>query len=275
MRKFDDFNYWFLYKNCNEHSVVTKDTKEYICTINNKTLEITDARDSMIDDIREDFIAYTCRDEYLVGKRADVAKNTLSELKTFYEKLLNGVNKIKMYKNGLNPDDFEITETIGWLRSTDFFRAPASTIFHESHDGGLLIHSLSVYNSMLDLIQIPEFESVTIESATLCCLTHDWCKINLYKKYKRNVKNEDTGKWEQVDSFKRGEFEFPLGHGATSMYMVMKHFELSDEEALAIRWHQGRWNVCELELSEFSSAAHNYPMVNLLQFADQLAVTNY
>ena len=35
-----------------------------------------------------------------------------------------------------------------WLESTDFFTAPASTRFHLAREGGLLEHSLHVYDRL-------------------------------------------------------------------------------------------------------------------------------
>ena len=33
-----------------------------------------------------------------------------------------------------------------WMETTDFFTAPASTRFHAAYEGGLLEHSLNVFN---------------------------------------------------------------------------------------------------------------------------------
>ena len=41
-------------------------------------------------------------------------------------------------RNGL--EDF-----LTWLKSTDFFKSPASTKFHGNYEGGLCEHSLNVY----------------------------------------------------------------------------------------------------------------------------------
>ena len=38
-----------------------------------------------------------------------------------------------------------IEELIDFIEKTDFFRAPASTRFHGDHEGGLVEHSLKVY----------------------------------------------------------------------------------------------------------------------------------
>lgn len=40
-------------------------------------------------------------------------------------------------------------ELLEWLESTDFFEAPASTRFHGTYPGGLVAHSLNVYDQLL------------------------------------------------------------------------------------------------------------------------------
>lgn len=45
--------------------------------------------------------------------------------------------------------------------------------------------------------------------------------------------------------------------------------------ALAIRWHMGRWNVVDSEVNDLQTANENYPMVHMIQFADQLSIVNY
>lgn len=34
----------------------------------------------------------------------------------------------------------------------------------------------------------------------------------------------------------------PMGHGEKSVFLIQRHMELSDEEALAIRWHMGAYD---------------------------------
>ena len=40
---------------------------------------------------------------------------------------------------------------VKWLEASDFFYAPASTRFHGSYAGGLLEHSLNVYDELVRL----------------------------------------------------------------------------------------------------------------------------
>lgn len=123
-----------------------------------------------------------------------------------------------------------------WLQGTDFFTAPASTKYHCACREGLLMHSLNVYNVMVN----KHFDSNedSLESFTIVSLLHDLCKAHYYKMSKRNVKNEVTGVWEQVP-FYTVEDTFPYGHGEKSVFLIERFMKLKTNEAMAIRWHMG------------------------------------
>lgn len=162
-----------------------------------------------------------------------------------------------------------------WIYDTDFFTAPASTRFHGSYEGGLLEHHLDVYNETVDLVTLPKFKSVDPVSAYFIALVHDFCKIGLYDSYLRNVKNDETGQWEKVLSYKWDKPQYPFGHGVTSMYLISQFLHLTREEALAIRWHMGEYNCAENEQSELQEARDRYPLVLLLQTADRMSIVGY
>lgn len=162
-----------------------------------------------------------------------------------------------------------------WIRETDFFEAPASSRFHGCFKEGLLYHHFDVYNQMLDLMKLDKYKDVNAISAALTALTHDWCKIGLYETYMKNVKDDETGVWNKVQAYRYAKPQFPLGHGVASMYLVNKFIPLNLEESLAIRWHMGEYNCCQNEMSELQEARDNYPLVQMLQMADRLAITSY
>ena len=109
-------------------------------------------------------------------------------------------------------------ELLGWIHTTDFFSAPASTKFHCAKEGGLVEHSVKVY----EVLREKHFEpSDDEESFAICALLHDVCKINFYKVSSRNVKNE------------------PYGHGEKSVFLIERFMRLKPAEAVAIRWHMG------------------------------------
>ena len=126
--------------------------------------------------------------------------------------------------------------------ASDFFTAPASTRFHGAHDGGLVEHSLIVYDCLVDYLSRERVKKLygmdySDETVAIAALLHDVCKINVYKKSMRNVKDE-TGKWTSVPYF---EFEddLPYGHGEKSVYIISGYMKLTREEAFAIRYHMG------------------------------------
>ncbi|MBR0183788.1 MAG: HD domain-containing protein [Clostridia bacterium] len=126
-------------------------------------------------------------------------------------------------------------ELLNWLRSTDFFSAPASTKFHCAKEGGLVEHSVKVY----EVLREKHFEpSDDEESFAICALLHDVCKINFYKVSSRNVKNELTGVWEKVPYYATDD-SFPYGHGEKSVFLIERFMRLKPAEAVAIRWHMG------------------------------------
>ena len=99
---------------------------------------------------------------------------------------------------------------LDWLdHKTDFFTAPASTRFHGACECGLVMHSINVYNAMMQHF-FTEGESA--ESYAICGLLHDLCKANFYKVSTRNVKNDVTGQWEKVPFYQVAD-QLPYGHG--------------------------------------------------------------
>ena len=108
---------------------------------------------------------------------------------------------------------------LNWLETTDFFTAPASTRFHGACECGLVMHSINVYNAMMQHF-FTEGESA--ESYAICGLLHDLCKANFYKVGTRNVKNDVTGQWEKVPFYQVAD-QLPYGHGEKSVYLI-EHF---------------------------------------------------
>lgn len=166
---------------------------------------------------------------------------------------------------------------LDWLATTDFYSAPASGRFHDAYEGGLISHTINVYNQMCEVWKVQKFNNVDVGSFTLVALTHDWCKIGLYESYMRNVKDEKTGQWNQVKSFRWREDgpAFAFGHGVSSMFLVSRFVNLSGEEAAAIRWHMGAYRTAPDEFSELQTCNERYPLVHMIQFADALSVVRY
>lgn len=227
---------------------------------------------------KESFDVYKSRPEYILIQLFN-DKSDFSDLKLLYDELLIGSNLILKFMRTLkNPDDKvgNAFDCIKWLESTDFYDAPASTRFHDNVEHGLLLHSIKVVLNVVDLLKLKKFKTINSCLAVRCALIHDFCKINYYESYLRNVKDEKTNQWNQVLSYRVKEDPMiRLGHGISSMYIATKFFKLSLEESYAIRWHMGKFRCDDSEVYDLGYCNENYPLVYLLQFADQLAITNY
>lgn len=170
-----------------------------------------------------------------------------------------------------------IPELLQWIDTTDFYTAPASTRHHGAVTGGLLIHSLAVYDALLKINEAFQL-NFGLESMKITALLHDLCKANYYTVSTRNAKNEKTGQWEKVPYYSVDD-KFPAGHGEKSIILLQRFVALSDEEALAIRFHMGGFD--DAARGGFSGSASMgtamdmYPLVSALHLSDMAATYFY
>ncbi|MDR3552153.1 MAG: HD domain-containing protein [Clostridia bacterium] len=162
-----------------------------------------------------------------------------------------------------------IDDLIDWLCSkTDFFTAPASAQYHGAFIGGLVTHSLAVYKYLRNFTKtLPDLGEDTL---IITGLLHDLCKVNFFTRQTRNVKIPGEKRWEEEESFGIDD-RLPMGHGEKSVYLAMKYIPLTDEEALAIRWHMGGYDDAARAYvggKEQSNAYHAYPFAAALNIAD-------
>ena len=155
---------------------------------------------------------------------------------------------------------------LDWMvNNTDFFTAPASTRFHGACEYGLVMHSLNVYHALHDMYFTDEDSE---ETFAIIALLHDLCKANYYKVGSRNVKNEETGKWEKIPCYQVEDL-FPYGHGEKSVFLIERFMKLRTAEAIAIRWHMGGFDDAARGGSFAISAAYDkYPLAVKLHIAD-------
>lgn len=149
---------------------------------------------------------------------------------------------------------------------TDFYTAPSSTRFHGSYEGGLLEHSMKVYEILKhkakNNVMKMEWQDDTL---IISALLHDICKVNFYKVDYRNAKNE-RGEWEKVPYYTIDD-TIPYGHGEKSVMMITEYIKLTPEEKYAIRWHMGFTEPKEL-YNTIGAAYKRYPLALLLHEAD-------
>lgn len=183
-----------------------------------------------------------------------------------------------------------------YIRKSDFYTAPASTKYHGSFEGGLLYHSLNVYDCLCRKTSLSNFniwkeklneEMIAMESIAIIGLLHDICKTHFYGKEMKNQKTYDADKvaaaerW-QVKHDNNGDFiwetvpvymvddKVPYGHGEKSVMMIEEYIKLTPVERYAIRWHMGftepkeNWNTLK-------EAIKKYPVILAAMEADMEA----
>lgn len=149
-----------------------------------------------------------------------------------------------------------------WLDSTDFFRAPASTKYHGSYEGGLAEHSMDVHRRLTGRNDLQGMQ----ESAQLVALLHDVCKIDRYL--------PETGEGGSITGWKYNtDVALPVGHGERSVILIQQQgLVLTREEITAIRWHMGAFDDAVRGGSrEMSEAFRRYPLALQLHIADMEA----
>lgn len=200
-----------------------------------------------------------------------MAELNIQELIEKFEQLLTSVKR-----DGID-------KLLAYIRKSDFYRAPASTRFHSCHDGGLLEHSLNLYECLLSKKQNPIWaevlREVDDESLILVALLHDLCKSYLYvpefknKKVYSNTgtKRDEGGRfdWQAVKGYSTDD-KIPYGHGEKSVMMIEEFIKLKPIERYAIRWHMGftepkeYWNT-------LTTAIKKYPVILAVHQADMEA----
>ena len=185
---------------------------------------------------------------------------------------------LAVYSNTIKRDG--AASMLYWLDSkTDFFKAPASRKHHLAQPGGLVIHSLNVYKRLLEITARDVFGGTdgallaedVVETVAILGLLHDVCKADVYHQETKRRKNPDTGKWEDCMGYTFRD-PFPLGHGEKSLYLITRHMALTEEEAMAIRWHMGAYDYAVKGGSRSMTEAMNLTTwVWRLQEADMCA----
>ena len=177
------------------------------------------------------------------------------------------IERFEQLLRSTNRDGIE--NLISFIQKSDFYTAPASTRFHSCHEGGLLEHTLLVYDRLISKFNDElwkEKVDVKQENLIISALLHDICKTYFYNVSLRNAKNDETGKWEKVPYY-TVEDKIPYGHGEKSAMMAEEFIRLEPVERYAIRWHMGftepkeNWNV-------LGCAIRKYPLILALHTSD-------
>lgn len=157
-----------------------------------------------------------------------------------------------------------VNKFLDWLDGTDFYTAPCSTKYHLSCEGGLVEHSLNVYDCLCLKVD-PD------DTAKIVALGHDICKADFYGQEMRNVK--ENGIWVKKPYYTVKD-KLPYGHGEKSVLLLQRFMKLKTEEVMAIRWHMAGFTpgISDYGMMQaFSEAAKRYQLIILLHAADMEA----
>lgn len=179
--------------------------------------------------------------------------------------------------------DIEGSDTEGlvdYLLNSDFFTAPASTLYHSNYEGGLCQHSLNVYDAICKLSELYAPGKYSQSTLIVVALLHDLAKVNFYEKYVANRKiysphgskhdNQGNFDWFAEEAYKvRDVKERFLGgeHGFNSMIIANRYIPMTYEETLAILHHHVGIGESK-QLGDLSAILNKYPLITLLHMAD-------
>ncbi len=162
---------------------------------------------------------------------------------------MNTQENVKRFEELLNQVEREgMPQLLEYIRKSDFYTAPASTRFHLSTEGGLLQHSLNVYDCLQRKKENSTWacilEDAGKDALILCPLLHDLCKTHFYKIDYKNQKTYDPEKvkaaerwqvkkdnagafiWESVPCYTVDD-RVPYGHGEKSVMMIEQFMRLT------------------------------------------------
>lgn len=166
---------------------------------------------------------------------------------------------------------------LSYLSTSDFYYAPASTIYHDNFVGGLFSHSLRVFKALAGINKMLESrEKYTAETCFYVAFGHDVCKIDFYQS-KERFRKDKNDRWEKYLGYEVVD-KFPFGHGEKSALIMSKYVDLKQDELLAIRWHMGAFDGAVRETTgsyAYSNAQSQSPLVAMLHTADLLSTYIY
>lgn len=207
----------------------------------------------------------------------------------------------------------DIEELINYLENeSDFFTAPASTLYHSNYEGGLCAHSLNVFDELFNTV-VKDFTIVSKEEDETCykgntlyatiynnqpfnitsdtirivSLLHDISKTNFYDKtainkkqyFPNGTKRDEIGTYDWVTEIgykmkdKNQRFIFGT-HGQNSEYIIGKFIPLTLEESAAIINHHAGMGEINNSVN-MSEIMNEFPLVTLLHIADVKATFLY
>lgn len=150
-----------------------------------------------------------------------------------------------------------------WLEGIGFFTAPASTKYHGAWEGGLFDHSLCVMRQLVLLTDRNGLRWDRPESPYIVGFLHDVCKAD---QYLPNPARRD----ERDPAYIYNRKQALSGHGDKSVMLIQRHFPLTFQEMVCIRYHMGAFTDRD-QWNDYTNAVAACENVLWTHTADMLA----
>lgn len=158
-----------------------------------------------------------------------------------------------------------IEELITALEEGGFYTSPASSGHHLAKDGGLLEHSLNVYDVAIKFMSEKAFYTkVETRDLIVACLLHDVGKMGAFGKpnYEENILK--SGQRSTSKPFTTTGLS--LQHQDVSLMTVSKYIDLTEKQAMAIKYHNGLYTADGRDIK-----GKETPLYLIVHFADMWA----
>lgn len=165
---------------------------------------------------------------------------------------------------------------VKWMDDNGFFVSPCSSSYHLAKIGGLAEHSNNVLEQAMRLSNALA-PDISEDSLIICALLHDLGKCGDYGKpgYVPNmVKDGRPTKAEPEQKYKQSESKpyeankelYQIDHEIRSVKISSKFIDLTEDEELAILWHNGLYGNFKYQIQ-----GKETPLYMILHFADMWA----
>lgn len=166
---------------------------------------------------------------------------------------------------------------IACMEENGFFTAPCSTSHHLSKEGGLAEHHLNVLDAAIILRNsLGIVDGIDDASIIICSLLHDIGKMgqfgkpnyvpNMLKGRATKANPNPEPRQSEAKPFKSNPELLHVDHEVRALAIISKFIDLTEEEQLAILWHNGLYGPFKYEIQ-----GQETPLYMIIHFADMWA----
>lgn len=129
-------------------------------------------------------------------------------------------------------------DLLDYMEKNSFYSAPCSGRYHLSMPGGLAVHSLNVYKTMIKLKDALN-TNLEINSIKIVSLLHDIGKCSYHGKETYIANTLKDGKLSLAKPYVTNSALLGIPHEIASLEIISKFIALTEEEAHSIIFHNG------------------------------------